>query len=168
MTHHHSKLATEWEKTVDEVRRLPGFETFLQPKPFHSLCSPALGGPIVVLNVDELRCDALVMMAEDNEDGSAISIPLPNFSNEDADAVSIILKILLHLEHARDGNIESPQVREAMELASACEGRVGDVARLARKPVRDAEKMLHEILKCLWYAVVKPVIESLAYPVSIE
>lgn len=45
-----------------EVRRLPGFEKFLAPKPVRELLPAAMGGPVVLINVAWLRSDALILM----------------------------------------------------------------------------------------------------------
>ncbi|MEV4360153.1 hypothetical protein [Nonomuraea sp. NPDC049625] len=53
-------LALRWEALVREVRALPGFETFLLPPTAGHLRSAARGGPVVMLNVSSIRCDALI------------------------------------------------------------------------------------------------------------
>ncbi|MFV2085583.1 CHAT domain-containing protein [Micromonospora sp. LOL_021] len=53
--------AREWDDTVAQVRRLPGFEDFLLP-PRMSTLLPATGsGPVAVINVSRWRCDALIV-----------------------------------------------------------------------------------------------------------
>ncbi|MEU4766383.1 CHAT domain-containing tetratricopeptide repeat protein [Actinosynnema sp. NPDC023794] len=54
-------LARQWDETVAEVRGLPGLADFLRPPPFAELLTAATGGPVVIVNVSPLRCDALVL-----------------------------------------------------------------------------------------------------------
>ncbi|WP_431895196.1 CHAT domain-containing protein [Nonomuraea sp. bgisy101] len=57
-------LAREREETLAEIRALPGLADFLLPPPFTRLRAAAQDGPVVVVNVSDHRCDALVVTAE--------------------------------------------------------------------------------------------------------
>jgi tetratricopeptide (TPR) repeat protein len=70
-------VTAEFEKVVDEVRQLPHFERFLLPTE-NELKSAASGGPVVVINVSPLRCDALLLEAD-----AIRSIPLLNLHHKD-------------------------------------------------------------------------------------
>ncbi|MFI6333508.1 CHAT domain-containing protein [Streptomyces sp. NPDC050535] len=50
-----------WRELLDDIRRQPGFETFLRPPAVERMRAEAAQGPIVLINVDRLRCDALVV-----------------------------------------------------------------------------------------------------------
>ncbi|MFH8365283.1 CHAT domain-containing protein [Streptomyces sp. NPDC018031] len=66
-------LAEEWEQVTDRIRRQPGFEGFLRPPELPELLDAARGhGPVVVLNVSRLRCDALLLTGE-----GVRAVPLP-------------------------------------------------------------------------------------------
>ena len=54
-------LAREWDELVHSVRTIPGFESFLRPLPFSALLSAAQNGPVIVVNVSRIGCDALVL-----------------------------------------------------------------------------------------------------------
>ncbi|HEV2375461.1 MAG TPA: CHAT domain-containing protein [Streptosporangiaceae bacterium] len=58
-------LAREWDELITEVRRLAGFEGFLRPRRFEELAQVAIDGPVVIVNVSGLRCDALVITSGD-------------------------------------------------------------------------------------------------------
>ncbi|KAF6765331.1 CHAT domain-containing protein [Ephemerocybe angulata] len=78
------KISLEDEAPLQAARGTPGFEAFLIPP----VCSTLLqhlpdSGPIVVINVDERRCDALALLAGMD---TPLHIPLPNFSVEKARA----------------------------------------------------------------------------------
>jgi tetratricopeptide (TPR) repeat protein len=72
-------LAREWDTGVAEVRKLPGFEHFLLPTPFARLTEGAADGPVVLINVSEFRCDALVVTT-----GGVRLVPLPGLTEADA------------------------------------------------------------------------------------
>ncbi|MDR3201938.1 MAG: CHAT domain-containing protein [Bifidobacteriaceae bacterium] len=47
---------------MEHIRRdLPGFERFLRPLPFEELAASAIGGPVVLVNVSDLGCHAIVV-----------------------------------------------------------------------------------------------------------
>ncbi|MFF3560601.1 CHAT domain-containing protein [Streptomyces sp. NPDC002574] len=56
--------AAEWEALLMRVRARPGFERFLLPPTEEEMRAVAAEGPVVVVNVDRLRCDALVVTEE--------------------------------------------------------------------------------------------------------
>ncbi|MFJ4988312.1 CHAT domain-containing protein [Streptomyces sp. NPDC088732] len=56
--------AAEWEALLMRVRTRPGFERFLLPPTEEEMRAVAAEGPVVVVNVDRLRCDALVVTPE--------------------------------------------------------------------------------------------------------
>ncbi|MEU1536212.1 CHAT domain-containing protein [Streptomyces fagopyri] len=55
-------LAGRWERLVETIRRVPGCEDFLRLPPTDEMLA-GIGdtGPVVVVNVSPLRCDALVL-----------------------------------------------------------------------------------------------------------
>lgn len=57
------RAARAWEQAVTEVRALPGYADFLRPAPFTSLRTAPLDGAAVLVNLSDLRCDALVVTA---------------------------------------------------------------------------------------------------------
>ncbi|MEU6346619.1 CHAT domain-containing protein [Streptomyces sp. NPDC046977] len=56
--------AAQWEALLMRVRARPGFERFLLPPSEEEMRAVAAEGPVVVVNVDRLRCDALVVTPE--------------------------------------------------------------------------------------------------------
>jgi tetratricopeptide (TPR) repeat protein len=51
----------EFEKLLVEIRIQPGFGRFLLPRPVDELLAAAKDGPVVLINVAELRSDALIL-----------------------------------------------------------------------------------------------------------
>jgi tetratricopeptide (TPR) repeat protein len=59
----HRELARQWDDLVGQVRKLPGLEGFLAATPFSRLRKAASGGPVVMVNISNRRCDALIITA---------------------------------------------------------------------------------------------------------
>lgn len=70
----------EWEELVEQVRSISGFEDFLKPPRLSRLLTAANDGPVVVLNIAKLRCDALALLPGLDD---IIHIPLPNVTSEE-------------------------------------------------------------------------------------
>jgi hypothetical protein len=141
----HRRLAEERERLVKKARDIPGFEDFLRPKRFAQLCSAAEAGPVVVVNVHERRCDALVLMAAFE---GVLHIPLERFSAEEARRLHQSLKQLLLAAGVRIRELEREDTR-ATRLATITEGG-----------------SFQSILSNLWSCVVKPILDELAFNVS--
>ena len=142
------RLAAEWDHTIEEIRRLPGFETFLKPKTFIQLAPAAHEGPVVILNVSESRCDALVLVADDSSEKqvSVFNIPLTRFSYEKSQKLGERLAELLTLAGVRARGDTRKAMIDGLGTGS--------------------EDSFESILRILWVDVVKPVIEGLAYQVK--
>ena len=70
-------LARRWDELVAQVRALPGFAAFLRPPDAASLRAAAVDGPVVVINVSSLRCDAMVVTTRE-----VSVVPLPDVSHD--------------------------------------------------------------------------------------
>ncbi|CRK56831.1 hypothetical protein [Alloactinosynnema sp. L-07] len=132
-------LAGEWDGLVDEVRRLPGFEDFLQAPSAESLLSAAARGTVVVVNVSSLRCDALIVTA-----GRVRSIELPNLT-----AAEVVERTGEYLEVLRDGTAGSTDLSFAASLAARGRQRA------------ERERVLGSTTEWLWDAVAEPVLDAL-------
>ncbi|MEV7994572.1 CHAT domain-containing protein [Streptomyces sp. NPDC086077] len=55
----------EWRQLLEQIRKLHGFADFLLPPAAADMRAEAAEGPIVLVNVDRLRSDALVVTAEE-------------------------------------------------------------------------------------------------------
>ncbi|KAJ3550402.1 hypothetical protein NMY22_g513 [Coprinellus aureogranulatus] len=151
----HLNLATEWEDLLENVRSLPGFETFLQP----ATCSTLLqhlpeSGPIVIINVGRVRCDAIALIHGLPE---PLHIPLSNFSMKKADRFRRNLKERLQKDGLRmrgagtDHQDETERKPLAQKQSADSSASVPEVA------------VLRDILGGLWLDVVKPILDALGF-----
>lgn len=69
-------LSLRWSQLLDEIRELPGLDGFLRPPSVPELVTAAADGPVVVVNVSDYRCDALVVTADAGID----VVPLPGLT----------------------------------------------------------------------------------------
>ncbi|THU81883.1 hypothetical protein K435DRAFT_767007 [Dendrothele bispora CBS 962.96] len=133
----HRRLAGQYEDLLQQVRELDGFGSFLRPKKFSELAPAASNGPVVVVNVAELHCDALVLSTS----GEIVLVPLPTFSYKQAEALRSKLLSSLQAKHVRVN-------------------RNGD--RFAR-PMAGKDNRDHfiSVLADLWSHVVRPILSEM-------
>ncbi|HTW02362.1 MAG TPA: CHAT domain-containing protein [Streptosporangiaceae bacterium] len=74
-------LADRWNAVVAEIRKRPGFENFFQPPGLAELFARCAAGPVVIVNVSELRCDALILRT-----GGMSVVPLAGLTLKEATA----------------------------------------------------------------------------------
>ncbi|MET7935772.1 CHAT domain-containing protein [Streptomyces sp. NPDC005322] len=131
-------LAEEWERLTLRIRQRPGFERFLQPPEVAELLAATGGaGPVVIVNVSRLRCDALVLTGREVR-----AVALPALRHDEvarrADAFHAAVR------RARDGkaavadrSTAQEQVRQTLEwlwtaLADPVLGALGLTGRRAK------------------------------------
>ena len=142
--HVHIKLAGEWNQLLEEIRHIPEFHSFLRPLQTSELLRHTPPeGPIILINVDESRCDALALISGCPE---PIHIPLTEFT----------------YEHASD------LVRRLRNFLSWNGVRLREENRAIR-PARDlrVKSDIHFVLGVLWLEVVRPILDGLSYSVSL-
>jgi hypothetical protein len=131
--------ALERNTLLEDIRRLEGFDRFLLPKAMSELSKAAQGGPVVILNISDDRCDALVLSPGAPD---VIHIILPEFTPEDAENLSQSLHALVHHRGRNE------------RLMGQREGNL------------DPEEVFGLILSELWTKLVKPVLNALNITVS--
>ncbi|KAF6753815.1 CHAT domain-containing protein [Ephemerocybe angulata] len=130
-------LAKKWDDLLGKARALPGFESFLMPLPCSTLTQHLPdSGPIVILNVDERRCDALALLA--GLEGP-LHIPLPAFTIKKASEYRDVFGSQLRARNLR--------FREG-------------------KVLEDGDGPVHRVLGHMWEEVVKPVLDALGFAVN--
>jgi hypothetical protein len=139
---HPRKLANERDKLLSEIRKHPGSEYFLRPKPYKSLREASKNGPIVMLNSHARHCDALAIL---NPKSDPVHIPFPKVTVQDLEDQRLILNdVLLRC------NVRSRQ-SDSSRLFGAPEG-------FTSKPT---EQCFAELLAWLWTDIVAHVYEAL-------
>ncbi|KAG1724870.1 CHAT domain-containing protein [Suillus lakei] len=58
------RLVEDWNRAVEEIRKIDGFSRFLLPPLFSDLQDAACDGPIIMLIASELSCDAIIIPHE--------------------------------------------------------------------------------------------------------
>ncbi|THV02694.1 TPR-like protein [Dendrothele bispora CBS 962.96] len=132
----HRRLAVQYEELLQQVRELDGFDSFLRPKKLSELAPAARNGPVVVVSVAELRCDALVLCTS----GEIIPVPLPTFSYKQAETLRSKLLLLLQGRHVRGDQNED---------------------RASRTVVKGNQDHFKSVLADLWSHVVQPILSQL-------
>ena len=125
------EAASEFDQLVVQIRRLPGFERFLLPLPVADLLPAAAGGPLVLINLAELRSDALILTSIGVD-----ALPLPELTPAAvADQVNAFLAALAEAQ-APDPGFDAAR-RDA------------------------AEQQLADVLEWLWDEITGPVLDHL-------
>ncbi|KAJ3577303.1 hypothetical protein NPX13_g3264 [Xylaria arbuscula] len=58
------QASQDMDNLIQAIRNMPGFEEFLMPPSERQLKSAAISGPVVIINVSDYRCDALIIESE--------------------------------------------------------------------------------------------------------
>ncbi|KAE9397370.1 hypothetical protein BT96DRAFT_823427 [Gymnopus androsaceus JB14] len=127
----HRKMASRYVELVEQIRALDGFTSFLKPKKLFELASAAQHGPVILVNVDQGQCDALVLSFSRD----IIHVPLPGFSLQMAQNLHMNLISSLHVNGIRID-------------------RNGD-------PSGESHNQFTLILKILWLNVVQPILSKI-------
>ncbi|KAF8545977.1 hypothetical protein OG21DRAFT_1368101, partial [Imleria badia] len=136
------EFALSRERLLAEIHALPGFERFLLPKTIKQLSSLAHAGPVVFLNANKQRCDALVVMAGSED---VIHVPLSNTNYDEVAGMQLRMNDLLRLKG-----------RAMMH---------DDSDRGARVKGMTPDDVFSSILPYLWEKVVSPILEVLSLSV---
>ncbi|KZV66560.1 hypothetical protein PENSPDRAFT_636771 [Peniophora sp. CONT] len=141
----HSKLAREYERLLQLVRDLPGFERFLRPKDAKELMLAAKDGPVVIINVHDSRSDALAVCPS----GELIHISLPGLNTRLAGSMRERLNAYL----SAVGVCERAFVLANDTPSTHGLGTQGRIRK--RLPV------FERVLGTLWICVVQPILSAL-------
>ncbi|PPR04185.1 hypothetical protein CVT26_003822, partial [Gymnopilus dilepis] len=159
----YTKLAQDWDRKVDEVRQLDGFQDFLRPKQFSTLQAAAKDGPVIYLVDSEPASHCLVITASDVHHLPLLDLPSPRLAelvqlvkvaSSGSHTLSLAIKAKMK-NLAHDFHLMS-NVRELTEDGDS--DRAAERMKLAQIPSDDIFRL---ILHVLWDGVVKPVIDKL-------
>jgi tetratricopeptide (TPR) repeat protein len=137
----HHQLATQHSSLVLQVRQLPGFESFLRPRPAAELVLSARNGPVVVINIHSTSCDALVIRPGDTK------------------------VHYLELPYLTAQRVHSMRTRVELSLDQR-----GPARETQRRPILDflepdspSQQEFKQILVTLWENLVNPILDFLGY-----
>ncbi|WP_184540480.1 CHAT domain-containing protein, partial [Streptosporangium becharense] len=68
-------LAREWEELLARIRSMEGLERFMLPPSVDRLRRQAVDGPIIVVNISDHRCDALLLTADAGRPVRLVELP---------------------------------------------------------------------------------------------
>ncbi|KAF7983725.1 hypothetical protein HWV62_19677 [Athelia sp. TMB] len=83
------QLSLERNEIVQQIRKLDGFEHFLQAVPFNVLQNVAKEGPVIVVNVAPQRSDTIII----HQHGAPIILPLAVDGQNRKEAYNVILEL---------------------------------------------------------------------------
>ncbi|KAA1473540.1 hypothetical protein DENSPDRAFT_780272 [Dentipellis sp. KUC8613] len=134
----HRRLAERYEKLLHKAREIPELQYFLRPKLIADLRPAAAAGPVVLLNVHDTRCDALVLR---DAHASILHIPLPKLTP------SVAMDMRSHFLNSLQGRSDSGQVRYSVTVSLGI----------------PSFNTVEGTLRSIWLQVVKPVLDVLGY-----
>lgn len=126
-----ARAARDYDETLGRIRRLDGFEHYLEPTPYADLAAAAKGGSAVIVNVSRYGCHAIIVTS-----GS--------------DRATVVNLPLLDLDEANDRAAQMSQLLERLPLSD----RPFPTRDADRRGLLD-------ILSWLWDVVCAPVLDSL-------
>ncbi|KAF8597786.1 hypothetical protein BDV93DRAFT_562009 [Ceratobasidium sp. AG-I] len=133
-TLHHHRLVDQYNQFISQARGLPDFEDFMCPKAAAELMQAARLGPIVVVNVQEHSCDALILSPQSDE---ITHVPLQDLSLDDVAQLHRLMIKALRAKGIRERTM----------------ARLDDLRGDHFK----------SILAALWHKLVKPILDILGY-----
>ncbi|KAJ7709263.1 CHAT domain-containing protein [Mycena metata] len=142
-------VANERKDILDNIRKQPGFEYFLLPKPYTVLRHASRGGPVIILNSNISGCDGILLPHPDSD---PVHVPLPN----------VTLDLLQSHKATLKQQLDRCGVRTRSESAST---RL--FGRRENFESKTTQECFADILAWLWMHVVSPVYQALeAYEIS--
>ncbi|EJC99058.1 TPR-like protein [Fomitiporia mediterranea MF3/22] len=107
------QVSNEQDEIIDEIRRIPGFESFLKATPFKVLQQVASEGPVIVVNHSKYRSDALIILPY--EDVPVVCVPLDGEFHRDG--TTLYVELLVTRKRLGPGSSEyDTKLLEAMKF----------------------------------------------------
>ncbi|KDR74377.1 hypothetical protein GALMADRAFT_141422 [Galerina marginata CBS 339.88] len=159
------RLDAEWTKTLQEVRRLKGFEDFLLPRHLSSLQAAAAQCPVVLLISNDDRSDCLIITSTIVDHIAIPSLPVAELrklvyliqaaaSQSEISRTSIIQEVSDHTKQTATYPVSiQDTLRTFMEQA--------EQRGMRFEHEIPSDDVFESVLNVLWTDVVKPVIDFL-------
>jgi tetratricopeptide (TPR) repeat protein len=140
----HRELAEAYEKIVEDIRALTGFDSFLHPKTLAELSRACRDRLVVVINVHHSRCNALVLCPP----GLVVHVPLPEPTLANAERMRAVMVNCICGRSVRLTN----------------DGPMG--AKRASVMAKGINSDMRRVLRYLWLHVVQPVLSAVQTELS--
>jgi hypothetical protein len=153
------QLNEAWDKTVHAVRKVPGFEDFLQPKNLASLQQAAVSGPIIILLATDSTCSALIVKS--SEDVQHVLLPalkLQTVKQHYADLPRVLSDQTFNVKNFLENHGRGDQSDMEARLKMTQEDRFN----------MTPNDIFRQLLADIWETIVKPVLEVLNLKVSCQ
>ncbi|KAF8980403.1 CHAT domain-containing protein [Cyathus striatus] len=95
-------LQDNWLHTLGQIRGIQGFEDFLKPLSISKLSVAKSQGIIVILNVTEIKCDALIMTPQEND---ILHVQFPDINLHIINAIAELLRYVVGSGNRDSSNI---------------------------------------------------------------
>ncbi|PSR71021.1 hypothetical protein PHLCEN_2v13125 [Hermanssonia centrifuga] len=101
------QLSDDYERIISEIRHIDGFSSFLQATPFSTLQTAAREGPVILVNVNEHRSDAIILQATE----APLLVPLPEnlFAMVDTLSSRLVVVDRINRDEDRKGVARQPK-----------------------------------------------------------
>ncbi|SFR00016.1 CHAT domain-containing protein [Lentzea waywayandensis] len=148
--------AHEWEELVAQVRAVDGFADFLLPPPPEILSAAAERGPVVIVNVSQWRCDALLVRAD-----GVHACALPDLTL--SEVVARAERYLVVLGEAEAADLRHAEARQPVpdEFPRAAARRLLDAGRAVEEAHERVDHLLADLQAWMWDAIAEPVLDAL-------
>jgi hypothetical protein len=163
---HFQKLDKEWLATLEEVRRLEGFQDFLRTSQLSTLQGAAAKGPVVILNASEAGCSALILSSTGVRHLPFLELTFTSVTTlvkliqsaigSDGRDASALESNRIHVERLVQ---QMPLLSETLQLLRfPLESRhIQRISNIATTP----DDIFRYVLAILWESVIEPVIREL-------
>ncbi|KIM74613.1 hypothetical protein PILCRDRAFT_14277 [Piloderma croceum F 1598] len=165
-TSHFRRLNDKWLATLEQVRRLSGFQDFLRPSRLSTLQCAANNGPIVILNASQTGCNALILTST----GVQHTIPFPDLNFTLLTKLVKLLRYAIGYGGSRDAPLlesnrelvedilqQMPFISDTLQLRLPSERHLGRISTTSSQP----DEVFRFVLGVLWVSVSKPIIGML-------
>ena len=149
-------LAREWDTLVDKVRNA-GFYDFLRPPRLDSLLPAAAEGPVVIVNVSELRCDALIVRTTGVTAHELTGLTM-------AEVYQRLIDYFRVLENVDQATLELFRARKQYDDGDHSAGSIRRYTKAkaaVQRSTRERDATLTVILQWLWDTLAEPVLAAL-------
>jgi CHAT domain len=157
LTDRRMALAQEWDNLVDEVRGIDEFRDFLRAPRLDDLLTAAADGPVVVVNISSLRCDALLVTADGVEVKALDHLSADTVKARAADYVRILSQVdgsaykLYQAQRELSQDSGSRRAAHDRDLAIAAVGAADS----------DQRGSLDSLTRWLWDEITEPILSTL-------